>query len=244
MGKRAKVTPHAVVHRSASRGVVPSRCSASAPTATTSRSAAAERLLRAAAAERRRVDVHWVVLSADARRAREARASAARVPRASASARSCGRAFRDGFFPFAGAAVKDFFEALKRAVAPDLIFTHYAATTCTRITGWSSRADLEHLPRPSDPRVRDPEIRRRSRRARTSSCRSDRRFAGAKCALMSRLSEPAPQALVLTPRPSTACMRLRGIECARRRAMPRRSTPARSLISPRWRLMGGTACEC
>ena len=34
-------------------------------------------------------------------------------------------AFRDGFLPFVGAEVKDFFEALKRTTAPDLVFTHH-----------------------------------------------------------------------------------------------------------------------
>ena len=32
--------------------------------------------------------------------------------------------FRDGFFPFAGAALKERFELLKRRFDPDLIFTH------------------------------------------------------------------------------------------------------------------------
>ncbi len=33
--------------------------------------------------------------------------------------------FRDGFFPYAGAKIKEFFEELKKEVNPDLIFTHY-----------------------------------------------------------------------------------------------------------------------
>jgi LmbE family N-acetylglucosaminyl deacetylase len=33
--------------------------------------------------------------------------------------------YRDGFFPFHGAQIKDDFEALKRECNPDLIFTHY-----------------------------------------------------------------------------------------------------------------------
>jgi LmbE family N-acetylglucosaminyl deacetylase len=33
--------------------------------------------------------------------------------------------FRDGYFPFEGAAIKDSFEALKRDFAPDLILTHH-----------------------------------------------------------------------------------------------------------------------
>ena len=33
--------------------------------------------------------------------------------------------FRDGFFPYQGTDIKEFFEELKKDVAPDLIFTHY-----------------------------------------------------------------------------------------------------------------------
>jgi len=35
------------------------------------------------------------------------------------------QSFRDGFFPYVGGAIKEFFEDLKRTVAPDVIFTHY-----------------------------------------------------------------------------------------------------------------------
>ena len=34
-------------------------------------------------------------------------------------------AFRDGFFPYEGPAIKEYFETLKSSVQPDLIFTHY-----------------------------------------------------------------------------------------------------------------------
>ena len=33
--------------------------------------------------------------------------------------------FRNGFFPYIGDSIKDFFESLKADIAPDLIFTHY-----------------------------------------------------------------------------------------------------------------------
>ncbi|HEU0047216.1 MAG TPA: hypothetical protein VFQ43_06400, partial [Nitrososphaera sp.] len=33
--------------------------------------------------------------------------------------------FRDGFFPYVGAEIKEYFEVLKHAVSPDVIFTHY-----------------------------------------------------------------------------------------------------------------------
>ncbi len=72
--------------------------------------------------ERPEVDVTWVVLSGDERRAGEALESAhallARVRRKEIVVRS----FRDGFFPWEGAGIKTFFEELKGAVAPDVIF--------------------------------------------------------------------------------------------------------------------------
>jgi LmbE family N-acetylglucosaminyl deacetylase len=76
-------------------------------------------------AERRRVRVHWVVLSASPPRAREARRSAARVLRGAAAAHIRVEGFRDGFLPYEGAAVKEVFEALKTTVAPDLVFSHW-----------------------------------------------------------------------------------------------------------------------
>lgn len=75
-------------------------------------------------AERRRVDVHWVVFSGDARRAREAHDSARRLLRGAASLDVEVAGFRDGFFPFDGAAIKEWFEQVKRRVDPDLILTH------------------------------------------------------------------------------------------------------------------------
>jgi LmbE family N-acetylglucosaminyl deacetylase len=67
----------------------------------------------------------WVVFSASGERAAEARASAAQfLPAAPASALEL-LEFQDGYFPFVGAAIKDYFEGLKQRVAPDLIFTHY-----------------------------------------------------------------------------------------------------------------------
>jgi len=35
------------------------------------------------------------------------------------------RDFRDGFFPYIGASIKEYFEELKRECSPDLIFTHH-----------------------------------------------------------------------------------------------------------------------
>ena len=75
-------------------------------------------------AERRRVTVRLVILSSDARRAREARQSARRLLRGAASADVTIAGFRDGFFPSERAAIKEEFEQLKLRASPDLIFTH------------------------------------------------------------------------------------------------------------------------
>lgn len=69
--------------------------------------------------------VHWVVLSASGERHGEAARSAAgflagfREPCVELGD------FRDGFFPYDGGRVKEFFEGLKARVRPDLILTHH-----------------------------------------------------------------------------------------------------------------------
>jgi LmbE family N-acetylglucosaminyl deacetylase len=68
--------------------------------------------------------VCWIVFSAGGRRAAEARRSAARFLRGARTADVRLHEFRDGFFPYDGAAIKEVFETLK-PVAPDLIFTHH-----------------------------------------------------------------------------------------------------------------------
>ena len=67
---------------------------------------------------------HWVVLSADAVRGKEAAGSARRFLRQARAQDITIRNFRDGFFPYAGAEIKEFFEVLKKRFSPDLIFTH------------------------------------------------------------------------------------------------------------------------
>ena len=69
--------------------------------------------------------VHWVLFSAAGRRADEARRSASRFLRTAGSAKVRLHEFRDGFFPYEGAAIKETLEALK-PVAPDLVFTHHS----------------------------------------------------------------------------------------------------------------------
>jgi LmbE family N-acetylglucosaminyl deacetylase len=69
--------------------------------------------------------VRWVVFSGSEERAREARESAAGFLAEAADSRVVMKGYRDGFFPFVGAQIKDDFEALKREFDPDVVFTHY-----------------------------------------------------------------------------------------------------------------------
>lgn len=68
--------------------------------------------------------VTWIVLSGDGDRAKEARASAEEFLSSFASRRIEVEGFRDGYFPFAGAEIKDYFERLKTELTPHVVFTH------------------------------------------------------------------------------------------------------------------------
>ncbi|MDB4976798.1 MAG: hypothetical protein JWN48_5139 [Myxococcaceae bacterium] len=70
--------------------------------------------------------VHWVVLSGEGEREREARASAAAFLQAAAQATVVVRTFRESFFPAQWVEIKQFFEEVRRAFEPDLIFCHRA----------------------------------------------------------------------------------------------------------------------
>jgi len=74
---------------------------------------------------RYRADVTWVVFNAPGTRAQELRASARRFLRGAARSRLITREYRDGFFPALLEPIKQEFEALKKAAAPDLVFTHH-----------------------------------------------------------------------------------------------------------------------
>ena len=70
------------------------------------------------------IDVHWVVFSATDCRAQEAAASTERFLALAGRKRVVLRDYRDTFFPGAYGSIKDYFEQVKRDVAPDLVFTH------------------------------------------------------------------------------------------------------------------------
>jgi LmbE family N-acetylglucosaminyl deacetylase len=69
--------------------------------------------------------IRWVVFSSNAERAAEARHSASLFLAKTSSSKVDVMTFRDGFFPWQGADIKERFEAMKGEISPDLIFTHY-----------------------------------------------------------------------------------------------------------------------
>jgi LmbE family N-acetylglucosaminyl deacetylase len=72
-------------------------------------------------------NVQWVVFAATGPRAAEANRSAQLFLQQAATSEVIVKTFRDGYFPYEGAAIKDCFEALKATLEPDVIFTHYGA---------------------------------------------------------------------------------------------------------------------
>lgn len=70
-------------------------------------------------------EVTWIVLGAEGARVAEAKSSAAAFLAGAAKAEVETAGFRDGYFPYQGAEIKDHFEQLKSRPSPDLILTHY-----------------------------------------------------------------------------------------------------------------------
>ena len=67
----------------------------------------------------------WVVFSSTEQRAAEARQSFSMFLENSANKSLIINVFRNGYFPYIGAEIKDYFEELKQSAKPDMIFTHY-----------------------------------------------------------------------------------------------------------------------
>jgi LmbE family N-acetylglucosaminyl deacetylase len=70
---------------------------------------------------------HWIVLShsSNQQRESEARRGAEAFLGSAKNKEIVIKNFRDSFFPYMGAQVKEYFEELKGHVKPDVIFTHY-----------------------------------------------------------------------------------------------------------------------
>jgi len=71
-----------------------------------------------------RLRFHWVVFSASGARGEEA-AKAAELFTSGCEKEIVLKTFRDGFLPYSGGGVKDFFEEMKSQVSPDLVLTHW-----------------------------------------------------------------------------------------------------------------------
>ena len=67
----------------------------------------------------------WVVLSSNNMRADEVRKSFNFFLKDIKNKKLIIQNFRNGYFPYIGASIKDYFEELKKETQPDVIFTHY-----------------------------------------------------------------------------------------------------------------------
>jgi LmbE family N-acetylglucosaminyl deacetylase len=74
--------------------------------------------------EHDRVDMYWVVFSAEFSRAQEARKSAGKFLANARQKEIVIKKFKDGFFPYTGCEIKEFFEEMKNKFTPDLVFSH------------------------------------------------------------------------------------------------------------------------
>jgi LmbE family N-acetylglucosaminyl deacetylase len=69
-------------------------------------------------------EIRWIVLSGEGERAREARRSAEALLEGLPDSEVVICDFPDGFFPYEGKRIKDFFEELKADFSPDVVLTH------------------------------------------------------------------------------------------------------------------------
>jgi LmbE family N-acetylglucosaminyl deacetylase len=67
----------------------------------------------------------WIVFSGNQKRITEAQDSARRFL-GNAPAKYDFLQFKDSYFPFIGASIKDYFEEIKKIYCPDIIFSHYS----------------------------------------------------------------------------------------------------------------------
>ena len=69
-------------------------------------------------------EVYWLVLGSSGQRDGEAIASANKFLAGAKEKEIIVENFKDGFFPYIGEKIKEYFEGLKKRVSPDIIFTH------------------------------------------------------------------------------------------------------------------------
>ena len=71
------------------------------------------------------LEAWWVVFSASLERRVEAEKSAEVFLKGSFKKEIIIKDFKESFFPYIGSEIKAYFEELKRAISPDVVFTHY-----------------------------------------------------------------------------------------------------------------------
>jgi LmbE family N-acetylglucosaminyl deacetylase len=71
------------------------------------------------------LEITWVVFGAHGDRVAEARQSAEAFLRHVGRKKIIIKGFRDGFFPYRGEEIKEYFEQLKQESSPDFVLTHY-----------------------------------------------------------------------------------------------------------------------
>lgn len=71
------------------------------------------------------LEITWIVFGARDIRATEAQMSAEAFLKGVRNKQIIVKAFQDGYFPYVGGEIKDYFEQLKHDMSPELIFTHY-----------------------------------------------------------------------------------------------------------------------
>ena len=76
-------------------------------------------------AERGDVQFYWSVLSGNSKRSKEAFEGANAFLERVKLKKIDIQQFRESYFPFVGAHIKDYFEKLKKEFSPDLVLTHY-----------------------------------------------------------------------------------------------------------------------
>jgi LmbE family N-acetylglucosaminyl deacetylase len=69
--------------------------------------------------------ITWIVFASNEIRKKEAITSAENFLANLANKKIIINSFRDGFLPFHGSEIKEYFEQIKKEISPDLIFTHY-----------------------------------------------------------------------------------------------------------------------
>ena len=83
-------------------------------------------------ASAKRLEIYWIVLCSNDQRAKEAQRSASGLKGVKKKTIAV-KNFRDGFLPYIGGEVKEFFEELKKSYLPDLI---------SRISGMTFHCEL------------------------------------------------------------------------------------------------------